>query len=209
SGEVEDTQEIGNAMGELSIILEGPGLLKPRHTPVVLSMLDDLIADMHRYGDPLLPPEQELVGELSKVAGRLRDGSVVPPIGGGQNLPPLRRKILEAERFEKIFPPLTTKDNFITVSRNISLPLFHGWCPYPAAKPLLPAPVAGLSETPPDMTLYRDLIQTRVTPRCLVPGFGGATFSDEWKEALWARFFTEAPARLRRSVERYSIVKRA
>jgi hypothetical protein len=31
--------------------------------------------------------------------------------------------------------------------------------------------------------------------RCLVPGFDGAIFSDEWKEALWARFFTEARAR--------------
>ena len=45
--------------------------------------------------------------------------------------------------------------------------------------------------------------------RCLVPGFDGAIFSVEWKEALWARYSTEAPARLRRSVERYSIVKRA
>jgi hypothetical protein len=46
-------------------------------------------------------------------------------------------------------------------------------------------------------------------PRCLIPGFDGAMFSIEWKEALWARFFMEAPRRQRRSVERYSIVKRA
>ena len=45
--------------------------------------------------------------------------------------------------------------------------------------------------------------------RCLIPGFDGAMFSIEWKEALWARFFMEAPRRQRRSVERYSIVKRA
>jgi hypothetical protein len=44
---------------------------------------------------------------------------------------------------------------------------------------------------------------------CLIPGFDGAIFSQEWKEALWARFFMGAPPRLRRSVERYSIVKRA
>jgi hypothetical protein len=43
----------------------------------------------------------------------------------------------------------------------------------------------------------------------LVPEFDGAIFSAEWKEALWARYSTEAPARLRQSVERYSIVKRA
>ncbi|PMR89094.1 hypothetical protein C1H21_08545 [Xanthomonas arboricola pv. juglandis] len=45
--------------------------------------------------------------------------------------------------------------------------------------------------------------------RCLIPGFDGALFSLEWKEALWARFCMGAPPRQRRSVERYSIVKRA
>lgn len=29
--------------------------------------------------------------------------------------------------------------------------------------------------------------------RCLIPGFDGALFSREWKDALWARFFTAAP----------------
>ncbi|CAI9122289.1 hypothetical protein, partial [Brytella acorum] len=38
-------------------------------------------------------------------------------------------------------------------------------------------------------------------PVCLVPGFDGALFSREWKEALWARFTTEAPRRQRQSVE--------
>jgi hypothetical protein len=45
--------------------------------------------------------------------------------------------------------------------------------------------------------------------RCLIPDFDGAVFSREWKEALWAKFSTAAPQRLRQSVERYSIVKRA
>src|SRR5208337_4622673 len=45
--------------------------------------------------------------------------------------------------------------------------------------------------------------------RCLIPVFDGAVFSTEWKEALWDRFFTAAPRRQRRSVERYNIVKRA
>ncbi len=47
---------------------------------------------------------------------------------------------------------------------------------------------------------------------CLIPGFDGAVFSQAWRDALWARFFTAAPPRQRRSVgsvERYSIVKRA
>ena len=45
--------------------------------------------------------------------------------------------------------------------------------------------------------------------RCLVPAFGGAFLSSDSKDALWARFYTGAPQRQRRSVERYSIVKRA
>jgi nitroreductase len=48
-----------------------------------------------------------------------------------------------------------------------------------------------------------------VLARCLVPAFDGAFLSREWKEALWARFYTGAPQRQRRSVERYNIVKRA
>src|SRR3954447_5399164 len=44
-------------------------------------------------------------------------------------------------------------------------------------------------------------------PNCLVPHFDGAFLWHESKDALWARFFTGAPRRLRRSVERYSIVK--
>lgn len=40
--------------------------------------------------------------------------------------------------------------------------------------------------------------------RCLVPEFDGAIFTSEWRDALWARFFTAAPRRLRRSVERCS-----
>ena len=41
--------------------------------------------------------------------------------------------------------------------------------------------------------------------RCLIPGFDGALFTVSWKGALWARYSTGAPQRLRQSVERYSI----
>jgi hypothetical protein len=47
------------------------------------------------------------------------------------------------------------------------------------------------------------------TTICLVPVFGGAFLSSDSKDALLARFYTGAPQRQRRSVERYSIVKRA
>jgi hypothetical protein len=41
------------------------------------------------------------------------------------------------------------------------------------------------------------------------PGIWWCILSRAWKEALWDRFYTGAPQRQRRSVERYSIVKRA
>ena len=56
---------------------------------------------------------------------------------------------------------------------------------------------------------YENVLSVLGQARCLIPGFDGAVFSTEWKEALWARFFTAAPRRQRRSVERYNIVKRA
>jgi hypothetical protein len=56
---------------------------------------------------------------------------------------------------------------------------------------------------------YRVVDLMSLDPRCLIPGFDGAVFSQAWRDALWAKFFTAAPPRQRRSVERYSIVKRA
>jgi transposase len=48
-----------------------------------------------------------------------------------------------------------------------------------------------------------------LTLRCFVPDFDGAFLSSDSKDALWDRFYTGAPRRQRRSVERYNIVKRA
>src|SRR4051794_30183156 len=52
-------------------------------------------------------------------------------------------------------------------------------------------------------------VQFYMSPDSLIPGFDGAVSTPEWKDALWARFSMGAPPRQRRSVERYSIVKRA
>src|SRR5271166_3134059 len=49
----------------------------------------------------------------------------------------------------------------------------------------------------------------RPQSRCFVLHFDGAVFSSDSKDALWDRFYTGAPRRRRRSVERYNIVKRA
>ena len=55
----------------------------------------------------------------------------------------------------------------------------------------------------------RHLRRFNGVPSCLVPEIDGALFSQVWKDALWDRYFTGAPARQRRSVEQYKIVKRA
>jgi hypothetical protein len=39
------------------------------------------------------------------------------------------------------------------------------------------------------------LIEQHKDIRCLIPGFDGAISSSEWKDALWARYCTEAPRR--------------
>ncbi|OYR07409.1 hypothetical protein [Brucella thiophenivorans] len=68
--------------------------------------------------------------------------------------------------------------------------------------------------------LYADLValgfdgsygRVAAFSRCLIPGFDGALFSHAWRDALWDRFYTAAPPRLRQSVavEQYKIVKRA
>ena len=45
--------------------------------------------------------------------------------------------------------------------------------------------------------------------RCSVPMYDGTESVAINKDETWARFFMEAPARRRRCVERYNIVKRA
>ena len=58
---------------------------------------------------------------------------------------------------------------------------------------------------------FSDLLKIAIVSRlrCLVPGFDGASLSSDSKDALWDKFFMGAPQQQRRSVERYSIVKRA
>jgi len=58
------------------------------------------------------------------------------------------------------------------------------------------------------VTFLRAQIE-KLAPSCLIPCFDGAILSPAWRDALWAKFYTAAPRRQRRSVEQYKIVKRA
>ena len=56
---------------------------------------------------------------------------------------------------------------------------------------------------------WNDAYQICKAASCLIPAFDGAIFSLDWREALWARFYTGAPRRPRQSIGQYKIVKRA
>jgi len=48
------------------------------------------------------------------------------------------------------------------------------------------------------------VIRPVALPDCLIPGFDGAIFSAQWKEALWDRYATAAPRPRTRSERQYS-----
>jgi hypothetical protein len=73
---------------------------------------------------------------------------------------------------------------------------------------LTPVPWAGVVKALPVLTLLapsqrsnlqrgrrHKLLTDRARLRYLIPGFDGAISSSEWKDALWARYCTEAPRR--------------
>ena len=163
SCEVDDTREIAKALGELKRILQGPGLLKPRHFPVVAAQIDDLVADIHLFGDPLTPEEMQLVIDLEEAAKGIRSGQIIPPLTVAKGIHPLRLALINAERFIKVFPKYPNPRQFGGQSNRLELPLFSGWRPFPAQKPPLAAPNPGLGPEAPDFTLVRDLVKTNVT----------------------------------------------
>ena len=59
------------------------------------------------------------------------------------------------------------------------------------------------------MIIGRLMLARVVDPTCSVPMYDGTDSCVIDKDGTWGSFYTGAPARRRRSVERYSIVKRA
>ncbi len=127
------------ALGRLYLVLRGYGLIKPRHIPVLIAMIDDLLAEIAPIRGTLTPHEHILVDQLAGDGHALRQGrwpSRRPPKDQipGLNTPNLRASI----------------SNFGNKARRISLSLFDGWRPYPASKPSMTAPIPGLpAQAPP------------------------------------------------------------
>lgn len=163
SCEVDDSKEIAKALGELKRILQGPGLLKPRHFPVVAAQIDDLVADIHLFGDPLTPDEIKFVADLEDTAKGIRSGQIIPPLTVPKGIHPLKLALMHAKRLENILPQPPNPHQYWKQSHFLQLPLFSAWRPYVAQKPHLGAPNPGLGPEAPDFTLVRDLVNTNVT----------------------------------------------
>jgi hypothetical protein len=164
SCEVDDTPEIAAVLGELSIIVKGIGLIKPRHVPVLISTFDDLIADIHQFADPLRPEEAVLVGLLEETLAGLATGELQPPLPLASRPGPLNAALIKQERLKYLFPQPPDPRHFAARRRPIAAPLYDSYRPDVARKPPMPAPVPGLNPIAPDFTIMRDLIATKITP---------------------------------------------
>ena len=155
---VSETPEIHKKLGELDTILEGPGLIKSRHYPVVVAQIEDFIAlvTKHVPAAKLLPVEREALEQFADIAEKLRRSEIELPVSKKDY--PAWLDPIQLIHFNN--PHVPNGGNERT---RVALPVFGGWRPYPAEKPPLPAPKPGLDPRAPDMTLVRDLINTKTS----------------------------------------------
>ena len=70
----------GQLMDELTRILKGTGLLKPRHYPVVVAMLDDFLDYLRTGARGIEPLEQELIAETRAIHAKLAAHQIALPL---------------------------------------------------------------------------------------------------------------------------------
>ena len=141
------SNELGNvpgfqdALGRLWLVLKGYGLMKARHLPVLISMMDDFVMDANRL-DGLDAGAEGLVADIRAQADDLRMGGVWP-----KSRRPSQQFTVQSTAILRDRLP-----NCQNRLRAIQAPLFDGWRPRPARKPPMPAPVPGLPPTAPMLT---------------------------------------------------------
>jgi hypothetical protein len=136
---------IKDALGRLYRVLQGIGLVKPRHVPVLIAMIDDLCGDADTVRDRLNAEEREVIDDIRAQGVLLKRGE----------WPPYRQPQDRFFRYEA--PNLNSLDlNFGNRAAGISASLFDSWRPYPAKKPPLAAPVPGLSQKAPRLPAELD-----------------------------------------------------
>jgi len=133
SNELAGVPGFQEALGRLWLVLKGYGLIKPRHVPLLVSMIDDWIADAERCSDPQ-SEDRRLIADLRIEADRLRQGGEVRSRGSDERSYGARISDALDEQMDKGYLRLSA----------ISASLLEGWRPRPARKPPLPAPLPGL-----------------------------------------------------------------
>ncbi|HEX8412823.1 MAG TPA: hypothetical protein VF637_02935 [Sphingomicrobium sp.] len=136
-GEVPDAAGVQDALGRLWLVLKGYGLIKRRHLPVLIAMIDDFLADA-QHCITLSGSARATLADMVACRDELKRGG----------WPKLRRP---QEQFDDVPDLLSCVDNASNRLFRINSSLFDGWRPYPATKPPLAAPVLGLPDRAPPL----------------------------------------------------------
>ena len=142
SGELEGlpglSGDVHGPLCRLSLVLDGTGLMKPRHLPVLVALMDDLLVDARRC-PALSEAGRATLADLQACREELQRGGEWPTPRRPQDYP-------------RATPDMRACiDNLGNRLFMINASLFEGWRPYPAKKPPLPAPVPGLPAKAPSL----------------------------------------------------------
>ncbi|MCC2975507.1 hypothetical protein LK533_02315 [Sphingomonas sp. PL-96] len=140
SGELNHIPGVQESLGRLYVVLKGIGLIKPRHIPVLVSMIDALYADAHAIWVEVPAGEQEVMEDLRARGDALRREH-------WPSADPLAR------RYNGLANPVLNERvaNFSNRIAGIRAALFRDWRPSAAKKPPLDPPKPGLPrEAPPE-----------------------------------------------------------
>ena len=124
-------------MGEIALILRGTGLLKRRHYPVVIAMLDDFLAYLKPYAAGLNPTEAQFIEDTKAIRHDLANGALTLPLE-------LSLYPGWANTFYPEPPHLGQAPDFGNRRGSLDMILFDGYRPAPCRKGNLPAPKPGM-----------------------------------------------------------------
>jgi hypothetical protein len=114
-------------MGELGRVLWGHGILKPRHHPVVVAMLDDFLEFLKPHAIGLDQTEERLLQGLREIQRDLKSGKVALPLDESK-LP----------EWNKDTPNLYRIPDYLGRKIPLDLSLFGGYRPAACDKGFLP-----------------------------------------------------------------------
>lgn len=139
SGELNHIPGMKAPLHRLYLVLTGIGLIKPRHVPLLLSMIDDLYADAQAIWSELPMEEREVMDDLHA------RGAALGLEGEWPTANPLQRRQagLANPVLEGHVPEFNNRMTDVTAS------LFEQWRPYAAKKPPLDPPHPGLPRNAP------------------------------------------------------------